>query len=740
MDMVTDEGLDPAILPQYVDLGDGSEAPEQEGDGEVARMDDADILKIICEEVENASEMQSERQDNQTEAVDYFYARLPSMTEDEADASMANIVSTDVADAVEAVLSEIIPAFSGTSPVEFVPLTAQDEDQADLETRAVNHVANSSGAFMALNMAGKDALLRRAGVIKVFWEERVKVEYQPLNHTMDQMPQVLQEAPNERVEIAQADMDESGMVTGFVRRYTKTSKPRIVAVPRDEFLISSDAVAPDADEARFVAHQSVLSRSDLIELGFDEELVKGLEPFESTQSSARYARIRDVSETTMGSPDEATDLIMVVESYTRIDIDRDGIAELRRIWTAGGAEGVDVLLSEEPWSEQPFCIGVPYLGIYSWDGVSLFDKLKMVQDTKTWLLRDLLNASRRNVRQRMGAVEREVNIDDLRTSVMGGVVRCKQQGSVFPLPNVEVPPQLFNVLAYMDEVRRDKGGGAIDTAAQANILAGDTAHGLERMMSAAEQVNAMVAKNLAETMVKPMYLKLHSLMRSHQRNPVVVAGSVGWQEANPATWTPRDSMVVSLGMSVGERTRRSAALSGILQAQMTAMQAGQDGTLVTPQNLYQTVIDAARMAGLPSPEQYWTNPASPQGQQAAQQKAQAAQQQAQQAQAVTQAQLQVPVTMEQVKSQAAVQVAQIRSQSDQAIQAMKSQMDAMQKTVENAMAMLDKKLKLVEMGAKYDGDSVPDTLDAVKLNEVQEPNEVEEPGEDEGAEEEGKEE
>lgn len=714
MATVTEEGLDPAILPQYIDLGDGSEAEEGDEGESDDKMSDDDILKIIKSEVENASELQAERQDNQAEATDYFYGRLPGMTQDETDADMAGIVSTDVGDAVEAVLAEIVPAFSGQSPVEFVPLSAEDEDQADLETRAVNHVANAAGAFMALNMAGKDALLRRAGVVKVYWEERVKVEYQALNHSIDQMPAQLQEGEGEKVEIASADMDESGMVTGYLRRYKKTGKPRIVAVPRDEFLISSDAMNPNADEARFKAHQCVKTRSELIELGFDAELVEHLEPFEQTTNPARAARIRDESEGFMESPDKATELIMVVEAYTNIDIDRDGIAELRRIWTAGGSEGTDELLSEEPWVEQPFCIGVPYLGIYSWDGVSLFDKLKMVQDTKTWLLRDLLNASRRNVRQRVGAVEREVNIEDLQTSVMGGVVRCRTPNSVFPLPNVEVPPQLFNVLGYMDEVRRDKGGGAIDTAAQANALAGDTAHGLERMMSAAEQVNAMVAKNLAETLVKPMYLKLHFLMRSYQQNPVVVAGSVGWQEANPSTWTPRDSMVVALGMSVGERTRRSAALGGILQAQMTAMQSGQDGTLVTQQNIYQTVIDAARMAGLPSPEQYWTNPASPEAQQAAQQKQQAAQAQAQQQQAVTQAQLQVPISMEQVKAQSAVQVATIRAESDQQIQAMKAQMDAMQQTVENAMAMLDKKLKLIDMNAKYDADPVPDTMAEAK--------------------------
>ena len=167
MATVTEEGLDPAILPQYIDLGDGSEAEEGDEGESDDKMSDDDILKIIKSEVENASELQAERQDNQAEATDYFYGRLPGMTQDELDADMADIVSTDVGDAVEAVLAEIIPAFSGQSPVEFVPLSAEDEDQADLETRAVNHVANAAGAFMALNMAGTDALLRRAGGVKV---------------------------------------------------------------------------------------------------------------------------------------------------------------------------------------------------------------------------------------------------------------------------------------------------------------------------------------------------------------------------------------------------------------------------------------------------------------------------------------------------------------------------------------------------------------------------------------------
>jgi hypothetical protein len=693
------------------DMAEGGEEEGQDKQPE-PRLTDEDVRKLISAEVEQAGEDQSERIDNQSEAVDYFYGRLPGLSVQDVESEMNGIVSTDVADAVEAVLAEIIPAFTGTSPVEFVPSNEQDEAQADIETRAVNHVVNSAGAFMAINMAAKDALLRRAGILKVWWEEVITVAYNPiLDVPIDSMPQILQEGENEAKELAEANMnEETGVVNGSMRTYTKKGKPRISAVPRDEFLISSDAFLPDADAARFVAHQRPVSRSYLIQLGFDPEEVEELKAEDITNSQATSSRYRSAEDQSKQSPDKSTDQIMAVEAYYHVDMDGDGIAELRRIITAGGSDGTDELLLNEPWDQQPFCIGVPYVGIYSWDGVSLFDKLKAVQDTKTELLRDLLNASRRNVRQRTGVIERNVNMDDMLTSVMGGVVRMKDLNSVFPLPNVEVPPQLFNVLGYMDEVRKDKGGGAIDSAAQVNALAGDTAHGLERMMSAAEQVNAMVAKNLAETMVKPLYLKMHNLLRQYQKNPLVVPGSTGWQTANPMQWSPRDSMVVSLGMSVGERTRRTATLQMILQTQMTAVQAGKDGTLVSDDNIYQTVMDLVRMSGLPSPEAYWTNPQSPEAQQAAQQKQQAAQQQAQIAQEAAKAQLQVPIQMEQIKAQGSVQAAQIRAESQKEIEGLKAQLAGMQTAVDHITKTFDQRLKLIDLNAKYDGDPVPDTM------------------------------
>lgn len=669
---------------------------------------DAELLEAVKLEITAAAELESERSDNMIEAADYFYGRLPGVLKEDVDNKMSDMVSTDVADAVEAVLSEILPAFSGASPVEFTPFGLEDEPQADAETRVVNHVVASAGGYMAINMAIKDALLRRAGVVKVYWEDLVTVTYETLEQVpQEALPGLLQERQNEAVEIVEGSIDdETGMVSAVVRRYSKRGKPRVEAVPRDEFLISSQASMPDADAGPFVCHRRPVTRTYLVQLGFDPDLVASLETY-NVQNMETAARSAAGYTTQQQAGHASTEQVLAAEAYYRIDQDGDGIAELLRVVTAGGAEGTDTLLGATPWGMQPFCIGIPYLGLYTWDGVSLHDKLKGVQDTKTSLLRDLINATKRNVRQRVGAVERMVNLDDLASSVMGGTVRIKTPNAVVPLPDVQVPPALFSTLEYMDQVRKDKGGGAIDTAAQVAGIAGDTAHGVERVMSAAEQVNAMVAKNLAETLVKPLYLKMHYLLRAYQKNPVVVPGSVGWISSNPGQWQPREEVVLSLGMSVGERGRRSAALSGILQIQQAAQAAGLDGILVGSAQVYQTVMDMTRMSGLPSPEQYWINPASPEAQQAAQQKAQQAQEAQKMQHQLTMAQINIGPQMEQIKAQAVLQ----RQQMVEMGKRMQSQIDAMLKT-------FDQRIKLEELNAKYDEDPVADSV--VKLQQKEE--------------------
>jgi hypothetical protein len=449
-----------------------------------------------------------------------------------------------------------------------------------------------------------------------------------------------------------------------------------------------------------------MTRSELVEIGFDKELVDGL-PEQSHADYGSSSRRRNSGDNELRSGHESTEYVMVCESYYNIDRDGDGIAELRKIVTAGGSDGSDELLSDEAWEDSPFCSGVGYLGIYTWDGVSLFDKLKGISDGKTTLLRSAVNLSVRALKQRVGVVERDGNPDDLMSSQLGGMVRCKTPSGVFALPEVHIPPELFGVMETLDSMRRDKGGAAIDSAAQATALAGDTAHGLERMMSAAEQTNAMIAKNLCETLVKGMYRKLHRLLRQYWQDPILLPGAAGWQSTEPATWQPRQDMAITMGMSVGERGRRTAALQAIMMRQSEDLAAGQDGIIVDPDAQYQARLDLGRMAGLSYPEKYWVDPQSPEAQQAAQQKAQAADQQqqmqAQQMQMQQAAQYQLLTDLERIKAQS-------KEQSD----SMRAELEAMKAHLTHVSDMLGHRIDLAKVEADVDEQDARIEIDRIQ--------------------------
>ena len=680
-------------------------------DTEPRGMSDSDLLKAVEEELERALDFDDDEED----ASDYFWARKP---EAKGGAGRAKIVSTDIMDAVLATMAEIMPSIGSSQLGQFQPMGPEDEQQADAESRVVNHVIlGVGGGFMAFTQAIQDALLRRVGGVKVYWDEHTEVAYESHKDVpLEAAVQLLQpKNQDEQVVIAGADfgvdlmggvpMDGSGEL--LLKRTRKVRRPRVQAVPKDEMLVSPDHTSVDYDEARFVAHQRVVSASDMIALGIDRDLVESLPAYElESESKSRVSRKRSGDELEYETGDKSTKPILFTEAYYRVDRDGDGIAELRRIRLAGEAGSLK-LIDDEPWDVQPFAVGAPYIAPFSSQGISLYDRLKFIQDVKTDLVRQVLDAGTRNLTQRIGVLERQVNYNDLLTSVMGGTVRMKTPGAVFPLPEVTLPQNSFSLLEMTDKMRREKGGAAIDTAYQAQQVAHDTAHGLERTMTAIEQVNAMVARNFAETLIAQTYKKMHRLLRKHW--PGVIQSRIGgqWRQQVPAYWPERDEVAVTIGMTTGERMRMAQVLGGVIQQQQQAMQSGMDGVLIGLPQFYNALIDFGRASGLQAPEQYWIDPASQQSQQAAQQKQQAAQAQQQAAAQAAQQQLQAQGAMlggiEKIKAEAAIAKAQLDAQVA---------LDKADKDAEAKFA--DMRLKLVELNAKYDAEPVPDTMAQVE--------------------------
>ena len=102
----------------------------------------------------------------------------------------------------------------------------------------------------------------------------------------------------------------------IIKRTTSSGKVKIENIPPEEFLIQKSAKS--IEDADFVAHRVLKTRSDLIQMGFDRDIVDDL-PTQNTvtMNDERLARFADIDESPLhDAPDESTQAV----SYTHLTL------------------------------------------------------------------------------------------------------------------------------------------------------------------------------------------------------------------------------------------------------------------------------------------------------------------------------------------------------------------------------------------------------------------------------------
>jgi hypothetical protein len=288
--------------------------------------------------------------------------------DEEADRSQ--VISTDVADTIDSILPSMMRVLlSGEHPAKFNPSGPDDEELASQETEAVSHVLmNQNNGFVTLSSACLDALIQKNCISKISWESKdvTKVEEYG-NLTSEKLVELLQnlEQKYESVEVLEYEQNvtmekqeimdpQSGqpvMVEMPIELFSvklkligKDEKCRVDPIPPDSFLVSPRHNSIYLDEAPFVAHRDLFSMSSLIQMGFDrdqlETLTKGSDYELGEERLVRFEQEGEYESNEFHSAARGMEEIVVSECYVWIDIDGDGIAELNKIFIAGGSDGV----------------------------------------------------------------------------------------------------------------------------------------------------------------------------------------------------------------------------------------------------------------------------------------------------------------------------------------------------------------------------------------------------------------
>ena len=136
--------------------------------------DTREIEGILQDAIAQAVDfVESEITDDRIKAQRYFDGEVDIGYED----GRSKVVATKVRDTVRAVKPSLMRVFMSTSkPVEFVPRGPEDVAMAEQATEYMHYVFNQNDGYRVLNDAFHDALVKKTGIVKAYWETKYRAE------------------------------------------------------------------------------------------------------------------------------------------------------------------------------------------------------------------------------------------------------------------------------------------------------------------------------------------------------------------------------------------------------------------------------------------------------------------------------------------------------------------------------------------------------------------------------------
>ena len=539
--------------------------------------DDNKLKSILESEIDDAiGYLETETTDERQQALEYYLGE-PYGNEVEG---KSQIITREVAEVVDGALPQLMRVFtSSNDAVVFEPVNDGDEETAEQATKYVNHIFyKDNNGFEIMHDWFKDAVLQKVGVVKAYWEDKTDVtkeEYYGLND--DELAMIMQDEEVEIVEQESTIVQEAQLdpMTGLevlpalsthdikVKRSVDKGKVVVENVPPEEFLISKRART--IADSPFVAHRKMVTKSDLIAMGYDEDVVMDLPTGDALEFSperiARYTR--GEQPTDMDSDDNAMQLVEYYECYIKTDYDEDGIAEMRRVCYAGH----DILHNEE-------CDYVPFHSIcpipipHKFYGHSLADRAMDLQLIKSTITRQMLDNLYLTNNYRVGAVEGQVNLDDLLTSTAGGVVRMKNPSAIVPMTVQSNAAQSFPMLQYLDEIQAKRSG--VSDAQQGlnpDVLQNVTATAVNAMTSASQGKIELIARIFADTGVSSLFKGILQLVCKYQQKARIIRLNNKYVPFDPREWNSEYNISVNVGLGTGSKQEQLATMQMILDKQ-----------------------------------------------------------------------------------------------------------------------------------------------------------------------------
>ena len=459
---------------------------------------------------------------------------------------------------------------------------------------------------------------------------------------------------------------------------------KMESLPGEEVLIDRDTTEVDLDTAKSVIHRTRKTYTELIELGYDPDLIEeagnttGEHEFQDERTNRLFRE--DENPDLYEDDDAATAYYWLLECYMHVDYDGDGRAEFRRI-----------VLINATILENELCDYMPIIAMsaipipHKHNGTSPAELVYDLQRIQSQLHRIMLdNMYAINTRRRYISEDAFTpdghTIDAIRQATAEWVpVAMPPAEHILFEPTVNIIGDVMQSIQAVKELGKLRTGIAPDLNVDPNVLQQSTAAAFTQAQTGAHKRQTAMIRVMGETGFRKLGIKLHQLLRQYVDHEIRYKLKKQWFSTTPSEWRSRTDVVVNAGLGHAGVDQYVQRLQALLIEQKEGLATG----MATPKELYKSYEQLIEAIGLAPTGNYFVDPEGPDyipPQPPPPSPVEMAQAEAMSAQAED---FRARAQTHMVDAQGKMIAAQTKAQSDQ----LKARMDAMKAEAENQVAL-----------------------------------------------------
>lgn len=574
-----------------------------------------ELFTQILHSFNDADAFKSNQAPRYMEAWNYYLAKLP-MNPVKNGSSYVEPVLRDAVDQLQPSLMNIFTA-SESNAVRFCPTAPVLDVQGQpvnpsLLADAINSYMSTAylrenNGYQTLSNAITEVLVSGHAYIKEFIdEERVEdcVEYE------DWVPQevvtmAIQEFPHsnldsletktETIEVPQPMAVGDMPKTVEKERVYKKGKLELLRIERKvkiDYIPFNDVFVDPAtltlEDARYFCHRQIYTVGQLLDMGFDEDLVTVADSADEANNELGKKRINvdgtfsdDKANEESHIVDPMERKVYLYEHYIYSSL-LEGETKFYKVFATHN----DIL--EVHYAKKiPFQCGQMKPMPGSFIGNSLHDYCKAYQDSLSHLERvgteNYTNATHPKRYGVKGAYDKRSAMENR----PGGIIEINTVGALVK----EAPdllPQSFDASVMRIQASRDRtigaqAGNTIDGGSLTNVAAST----VNMILSNEELKNKVIAGNIARTLVRPMFETIYNLYKDED-----LFIQVGNQQVKTSSLPSVSSFIIDVTTS-NDYAKMSGVLLNLIQLDIQAAQAP-SSTL----DRYSVMVEVAKSAGL----------------------------------------------------------------------------------------------------------------------------------------------